>query len=32
LTLPARVSVQAPQYSWSPSPYFLTDLIENILT
>ena len=28
-TLPARVSAHAPQFSWSPSPYFLSDPIEN---
>jgi hypothetical protein len=28
-TLPARVSAHAPQLSWSPSHYFLSDLMEN---
>jgi hypothetical protein len=28
-TLPPRVSAHAPQFSWSPSPYSLSDLIDN---
>jgi hypothetical protein len=31
MTLPARVSEHAPQFSLSPSHYFLSDLIGNIL-
>ena len=27
-TLPARVSAHIPQFSWSPSPYFLSDLVD----
>ena len=30
-TLPARVSAHAPQFLWSPSHYFLSDLIRNVV-